>query len=417
LLFAGVCSLIGNSILLYISYKKKHLLKPAEFLIINLAVSDLGMTVTLYPLAITSAISHRWLFGKSICLFYAFCGVLFGICSLSTLTLLSTVCCVKVCFPVYGNRFRNEHGKMLIACAWAYAVVFACSPLVHWGEYGAEPYGTACCIDWKASNKEKVALSYTTALFVFCFVIPCGIIITSYTLILMTVKESRKAVQRHISAQTRMNNVQAIIVKLSVAVCIGFFAAWTPYAVVAMWAAFGSIEQIPPLAFAIPALFAKSSTLYNPITYLLLKPNFRNIVAKDFAVLQQLCVRTCFCLKALQNCSYRSVLEVTSKSLERRNKSSSYSVHTAEGSSHWCCEKCTDTFECFQNYPKCCQAKLNTVDFPQESTSQEPKQQTQERQSAKKSVKVIVRGQKSAEIDSLEITLEIIPAHFKCASL
>ncbi|NXN53206.1 OPN4 protein, partial [Rynchops niger] len=126
----------------------------------------------------------RWLYGKQICLFYAFCGVLFGICSLSTLTLLSTVCCLKICFPVY-------------ACAWTYAAIFACSPLAHWGEYGAEPYGTACCIDWRSTNENMVAMSYTVVLFVFCFIFPCGVIVTSYSLILVTVKESRKAVEQH----------------------------------------------------------------------------------------------------------------------------------------------------------------------------------------------------------------------------
>lgn len=57
---AGVCSLFGNSTLLYVSYKKKHLLKPAEYFIINLAVSDLGLTLSLYPMAITSSFYHRY---------------------------------------------------------------------------------------------------------------------------------------------------------------------------------------------------------------------------------------------------------------------------------------------------------------------------------------------------------------------
>lgn len=46
--------------LLYVSYKKKHLLKPAEFFIVNLAISDLGMTLSLYPLAVTSSLAHRY---------------------------------------------------------------------------------------------------------------------------------------------------------------------------------------------------------------------------------------------------------------------------------------------------------------------------------------------------------------------
>ncbi|XP_078543494.1 opsin-5-like [Lissotriton helveticus] len=407
----GICSLFGNSILLYVSYKKKHLLKPAEYFIINLAISDLCMTLTLFPLAITSSFAHRWLYGKHTCLFYAFCGVLFGICSLTTLTLLSTVCCMKVCFPSCGNRFGHEHGKILIACSWAYAAIFACSPLAHWGEYGAEPYGTACCIDWHASNINTVALSYTIALFLFCYIIPCGIIITSYTLILITVKESRKAVKQHVTGPTRMNNIQSIIVKLSIAVCAGFFSAWSPYAIISMWAAFGSIDSLHPLAFAVPAVFAKSSTLYNPAIYLLLKPNFRKTIAKDFSTLQQLCLRTCCCLKVLQRCTYRTVLKINLQSLRMRNESSTNSVQTIKGcSSYFPCEKCNDTFECFRNYPKCCHNGIKTVQCPPpENISIETHQKTKKKASAKKSVRVVVRGQKSNENDNLEITLEMMP--------
>ncbi|XP_009681344.1 opsin-5-like isoform X2 [Struthio camelus] len=406
----GVCSLCGNSILLYVSYKKKNLLKPAEYFIINLAISDLGMTLTLYPLAVTSSLSHRWLYGKHICLFYAFCGVLFGICSLSTLTLLSTVCCLKICFPAYGSRFRREHGQILIACAWTYAAIFACSPLAHWGEYGAEPYGTACCIDWHSTNVNVVSMSYTVVLFVFCFILPCGVIITSYSLILRTVKESRKAVEQHVSGTTRMSNVQTITVKLSVAVCIGFFAAWSPYAIIAMWAAFGSIDKIPPLAFAVPAVFAKSSTLYNPVVCLLLRPSFRNTVVKDFTIFQQLCIRTCFCVKALQN--YRSTLEISLRTFNGKKESSCNSLQTVEGCSYFPCEKCNDTFECFRNYPKCCQERLSTVECTaQDSVSLHNSLQVEVRQGSRKSVKVVVRGEKSTETDNLEITLETIPVH------
>ncbi|XP_061454908.1 opsin-5-like [Rhineura floridana] len=414
----GICSIFGNSILLYVSFKKKNMLKPVEYFMINLAISDLCMTLTLYPLAVMSSLSHRWLFGQQVCLFYAFCGVFFGVCSLSTLTLLSTVCCLKICFPVYGNRFRREHGWILIACTWVYAAIFAFSPLAHWGEYGVEPYGTACCIDWHSSNVNSTAMSYMIVLFVFCFIIPCGVIVTSYTLILITVKGSRKAVKQYVSGPTRMSSVQAITAKLSIAVCIGFFGAWSPYTIIAMWAAFGSIERIPPLAFAIPAVFAKSSTFYNPIMYLVLKPNFRSTIAKDFSVLQQLCIKTCFCSKHVQNCSYISVLEICSKSFKGRNESSSNSVQTVEEFSYFPCEKCNDTFGCFKNYPKCCQERLNTMEHTvQENISLENNFQSNIKHASEKHVKVVVRGEKSTEIDSLEVTLENMPTDTRFASL
>ena len=71
--------------------------------------------------------------------------------------------------------------------------------------------------------------------------------------------------------------------QLSVAVCLGFPMAWSPYAIVSMWAAFGNPEKVPPMAFALAAMFAKSSTLYNPVIYLAFKPNFRRSLCRDAA--------------------------------------------------------------------------------------------------------------------------------------
>ena len=51
----GVLSMVGNGILLFVAYRKKSSLKPAEFFVVNLSISDLGMTITLFPMAIPSA--------------------------------------------------------------------------------------------------------------------------------------------------------------------------------------------------------------------------------------------------------------------------------------------------------------------------------------------------------------------------
>ena len=82
--------------------------------------------------------------------------------------------------------------------------------------------------------------------------------------------------------------------QLSVAVCLGFLIAWSPYAVVSMWAAFGDPEIVPPMAFALAAMFAKSSTLYNPVIYLVFKPNFRKSLCRDVALFRgTLCACLC----------------------------------------------------------------------------------------------------------------------------
>ncbi|NXS94357.1 OPN5 protein, partial [Jacana jacana] len=137
----------------------------------------------------------RWLFSQAVCTLYAFCGVLFGLCSLTSLTVLSTVCCLKVCYPAYGRcwdvhlllhpRAQEHHPEK---CQEG-------SPLAEWGSYGPEPYGTACCITWKASSRE--ATLYILVLFIFCYLLPCLLILISYSLILWTVRVSRRAVRQH----------------------------------------------------------------------------------------------------------------------------------------------------------------------------------------------------------------------------
>ncbi|XP_054902302.1 opsin 7, group member b [Poeciliopsis prolifica] len=331
----GVLSILGNGILLFVAYRKKSSLKPAEFFVVNLAISDLTMTITLFPLAIPSAYAHMWLFNLTTCTVYAFCGVLFGLCSLSNLTVLSCVCWLKVCCPNYGNKFSYCHASLLVAGIWCYAGVFAVGPLSGWGEYGAEPYGTACCINWHAPNHSSAAMSYIICLFFFCYIIPCTVIFLSYTFILVTVRGSRQAVQQHMSPQNKITNAHALIVKLSVAVCIGFLTAWSPYAIVSMWAAFGNATDVPPMAFALAAIFAKSSTLYNPIVYLVFKPNFRKSLCRDVAH----CRSTfCRCL-----CQHSSAQKGTCRQSHHIDECNSTRLSNGLPENHRTCRHCPCT--------------------------------------------------------------------------
>ncbi|XP_047427088.1 opsin 7, group member b [Mugil cephalus] len=328
----GVLSVLGNGILLFVAYRKKSSLKPAEFFVVNLAISDLSMTMSLFPLAIPSAFAHMWLFNRTTCMVYAFCGVLFGLCSLTNLTVLSCVCWLKVCCPNYGNKFSYCHACLLVAGVWCYAGVFAVGPLSGWGEYGAEPYGTACCINWHAPSQSSAAMSYIVCLFFFCYMVPCTVIFLSYTFILLTVRGSRQAVQQHMSPQNKITNAHTLIVKLSVAVCIGFLTAWSPYAIVSMWAAFGNPASVPPMSFALAAIFAKSSTLYNPIVYLVFKPNFRKSVCRDVA----LCRRSlCGCL-----CQSSSVQKGTCMQLHHKEECNSTRLSNGLPENHGTCRHC-----------------------------------------------------------------------------
>ena len=88
-----------------------------------------------------------------------------------------------------------------------------------------------------------------------------------------------------------------------------FVVSWTPYSVVSLITVFGDPSTIPRTAAMVPALFAKSSVIWNPIIYVARHNDFRRV-----------------CLKILSGCC---VLDKIRKSA-RSNSSSTSPNLTAE---------------------------------------------------------------------------------------
>lgn len=57
---------------------------------------------------------------------------------------------------------------------------------------------------------------------------------------------------------------------------LGFLVAWTPYASVAAWIFFNKGAAFSAQFMAVPAFFSKSSSIFNPIIYVLLNKQFRS---------------------------------------------------------------------------------------------------------------------------------------------
>lgn len=90
-LSTAILSIIGNLLVIIMAVRKSSRMKPPELLCVNLAVTDLGAAVTMYPLAMASAWSHRWIGGDTTCVLYGLAGFFFGVASIMNLTLLAIV--------------------------------------------------------------------------------------------------------------------------------------------------------------------------------------------------------------------------------------------------------------------------------------------------------------------------------------
>lgn len=87
----AVLSIIGNLLVIIMAVRKSSKMKPPELLCVNLAVTDLGASVTMYPLAMAAAWSHHWIGGDATCVLYGLAGFFFGVASIMNLTLLAVV--------------------------------------------------------------------------------------------------------------------------------------------------------------------------------------------------------------------------------------------------------------------------------------------------------------------------------------
>ena len=90
-LSTAILSILGNAAVLVSAARRVTLLKAPELLTVNLAVTDIGMALSMYPLSISSAFNHAWIGGDTTCLYYSLMGMIFSITSIMTLAVMGMV--------------------------------------------------------------------------------------------------------------------------------------------------------------------------------------------------------------------------------------------------------------------------------------------------------------------------------------
>ncbi|XP_028281095.1 opsin 9 [Parambassis ranga] len=234
LIFTGVSSVLGNSAVLVVYSRKRKKLRPPEFLTINLALCDLGFSLLGVPFFIISSLCHAWVFGDTGCLWYGIQGFVFGIGSLLTTCLISLDRCLKICCLRYGQWIERRHMFLSIAVVWLYTLFWAFLPAFGFGSYGPEPYGISCTINWWKMRSSATDRIYIFLILALCFGIPALTIITSYLAILLTVNRSNRTLASIPSTHVSNTSKDLRLAKMAAVVCASFLLAWMPYAAVSL---------------------------------------------------------------------------------------------------------------------------------------------------------------------------------------
>ncbi|KAL1006149.1 hypothetical protein UPYG_G00068450 [Umbra pygmaea] len=282
LLVLGWLSWFGNSIVIFVLYKQRASLQPTDYLTFNLAISDASISVFGYSRGILEIFNVFRDNGYMItaiwtCQVDGFFTLVFGLGSISTLTVISVTRYIKGCHPRKAHCITNKTIIMCLIFIWSGSVFWAGAPLLGWGSYTDRGYGT-CEIDWAKANYSAVHKSYIISCLVCCFFVPVLVMLFSYVSIINTVKRGN-AMAAEGDLTDRQRKLERDVTIVSIVICTAFILAWSPYAVVSMWSAWGF--HVPSLTSIFTRLFAKSASFYNPLIYFGLSSKFR----KDIAIL------------------------------------------------------------------------------------------------------------------------------------
>uniref|UniRef100_A0A3P9AUW8 Opsin-5 n=1 Tax=Maylandia zebra TaxID=106582 RepID=A0A3P9AUW8_9CICH len=268
----ALLSVMGNGLVLVICYLRRKKMVGSELLCVNLAVVDFLSCICFYPLAILSSFHHAWLGENITCVYYGFGCYIFGLCGMFTITAISIIRYLKTCYTVW---LKGTNIRLLCCAIWLVATVWSSFPLFGWGEYVPEPYGLSCTIAWQGYHTSAKDAFYVICSFACFTLVPVLLIVVSQCRILYKVSRFSYL----LSARGIRNNLRRAEKRLSMmffCISLGFVIAWAPYAVVSFLFIFHKEHRyMAPEGFVFPALFAKSSHIYNPFIYFYFNKTFQ----------------------------------------------------------------------------------------------------------------------------------------------
>jgi len=276
-------SISGNGLVVYLFNKHAPIRTPSNFLVVNLALSDLIMLTTNCPFFVYNCFAGgQWSFSIGYCSAYAALGAVTGVCSIWTLACISADRYNIICNGFNGPKLTKGKATMMASFCWAIAIGCAAPPFFGWGGYSLEGILTSCSFDYL--SQDIGTITYNLFMFIFDYACPLIVIIGSYAMIIRAITAHEAAMRAQAakmnvkSLRTAEANEQRAEIRIAktamfnIALWIG---CWTPYAAITLQGSLGDFSGLKPLTTTLPALLAKSASCYNPFVYAIGHPKFR----------------------------------------------------------------------------------------------------------------------------------------------
>ncbi|XP_033888787.2 ultraviolet-sensitive opsin isoform X1 [Acipenser ruthenus] len=272
-LFMGFVFFAGtplNAIVLIVTVKYKKLRQPLNYILVNISFAGfIFVTFSVFTVFVSSSQGY-FVFGKTICAIEAFLGSVAGLVTGWSLAFLAFERYIVICKPFGNFRFGSQHALMIVATTWVIGLSVALPPFFGWSRYIPEGLQCSCGPDWYTTGTKYKSEYYTWFLFIFCFICPLSLICFSYSQLLVALR----AVAAQQAESTTTQKAEREVSRMVIFMVGSFVFCYGPYATLAMYMVNNRGNDLDLRLVTIPAVFSKSSCVYNPLIYAFMNKQF-----------------------------------------------------------------------------------------------------------------------------------------------
>ncbi|KAK2726424.1 hypothetical protein QYM36_000759 [Artemia franciscana] len=278
----GSFAFVGNSLVLILFGRRHSTRTGIDVLTANLALSDMLMACSQFPVLVVNSFHGKWTLGPVACKLYGFCGALCGTVSIITMALIALDRYFAIVHPFTGLSFSSSRGYRWSIHAWVYSLSWCVLPFCGWNSYVPEGFMISCGFDFISSDCWSRA--YVILLCLAAYFGPLFVIIFCYIYIFQYVSAHEQDVRRQAKRMSIDSTSTCTIgsyrkekqlAKIAFAIITLWLFAWTPYAVISIMGLLSMHSYLTPLGTMIPALCAKTASIYNPVVYALMHPKYK----------------------------------------------------------------------------------------------------------------------------------------------
>ena len=274
-------SLAGNTVIGIIVYKTKTMRKPINFLIVNMAMSDLLYPIIFIPYLIQMLYIDSWLIGgplgQALCKLVYFFTDVSTVVSIQSLVLIAVGRFGAVVFPLRRPLISSKRCPFLILATWIVAMALH-APYLFVFKLAEYRGGLVCSPHWKEVFGNNAFENYLLFVFVAFLLIPFVLIAILYIIIFLKLKSQRSPGEQSVNAGEQRQQRQRNVLKMAIAIVLGFAVCWLPYAIGLFIFIMFSWDILPcsfEYFFTVAVLMAQANCAINPCICFIFSRNYR----------------------------------------------------------------------------------------------------------------------------------------------